>query len=94
MYYISLSPGGFEKLFEGLDTSLSQLGVSSYGVADTTLEEVFLKVTEKASNSNSGMPLNMSGMPLNTSGMPLNISWILTEVPKISSIKWNFSRLI
>ena len=40
--------GAFEKLFEALDRSLPQLEISSYGVADTTLEEVFLKVTESS----------------------------------------------
>ncbi|XP_055898501.1 ATP-binding cassette sub-family A member 2-like [Biomphalaria glabrata] len=40
--------GGFEKLFSNLDTALEQLKVSSYGVMDTNLEEIFLKVTEAA----------------------------------------------
>ncbi|XP_021369630.1 ATP-binding cassette sub-family A member 2-like isoform X2 [Mizuhopecten yessoensis] len=40
--------GNFEKLFNALDTGLGQLHVSSYGVMDTNLEEVFLKVTEAA----------------------------------------------
>ena len=34
----------FEKLFQDLDENLSSLGLSSYGISDTTLEEVFLKV--------------------------------------------------
>lgn len=38
--------GGFEKLFKGFDESLDALSISSYGVVDTSLEEVFLKVTE------------------------------------------------
>ncbi len=46
--------GGFEKLFAALDRSLDQLHISSYGVIDTTLEEVFLKVTEKALNAEQG----------------------------------------
>ena len=32
--------GNFTKLFNDLDADLSKLGVSSYGIADTTLEEV------------------------------------------------------
>ena len=40
--------GCFEKLFLALDKNLSLLGISSYGVVDTNLEEVFLKVTEHA----------------------------------------------
>jgi len=37
--------GGFERLFAALDTALDQLSLASYGVADTSLEEVFLKIT-------------------------------------------------
>ncbi|XP_064616373.1 ATP-binding cassette sub-family A member 2-like [Liolophura sinensis] len=40
--------GNFEKLFEALDGSLVDLELCSYGVVDTSLEEVFLSVTEKA----------------------------------------------
>ena len=41
--------GGFEKLFTALDGSLGELNVASYGVADTSLEEVFLKISETTS---------------------------------------------
>ena len=43
--------GSFEKLFEALDKNLAQLEISSYGVVDTSLEEVFLKVAEKSQTS-------------------------------------------
>ncbi len=33
---------------QALDRSLAHLDISSYGIADTDLEEVFLKVTENA----------------------------------------------
>ncbi|XP_074655833.1 ATP-binding cassette sub-family A member 2-like [Tubulanus polymorphus] len=43
--------GNFEKLFEALDSSkAAEAHISSYGVIDTNLEEVFLHVTEKAKN--------------------------------------------
>lgn len=42
-----LRKGSFEKLFTALETSLSDLGIVSYGIKNTTLEEVFLKVAEK-----------------------------------------------
>lgn len=38
--------GNAELLFQALDSSLNRLHISSFGVMDTTLEEVFLKVTE------------------------------------------------
>lgn len=40
--------GRFQDLFEELDKSLDNLHIGSYGVSDTTLEEVFLKVAEEA----------------------------------------------
>ena len=40
--------GNFECLFEMLDKNLQRLKVSSYGLVDTTLEEIFLTVTEMA----------------------------------------------
>ncbi|KAL9951119.1 hypothetical protein ACROYT_G043723 [Oculina patagonica] len=40
--------GRFQDMFEELDKSLDKLHIGSYGVSDTTLEEVFLKVAEEA----------------------------------------------
>jgi len=40
------SSGKFQRLFETFDESLQQLGIQSYGMSVTTLEEVFLKVAE------------------------------------------------
>ena len=34
----------FALLFDTLDTNMEKLGIDSYGVGITTLEEVFLKV--------------------------------------------------
>ncbi|XP_039422071.1 phospholipid-transporting ATPase ABCA7 isoform X1 [Corvus cornix cornix] len=44
--YSGARDGTFGKLFRELDTRLGELGVSSYGISDTTLEEIFLKVAE------------------------------------------------
>lgn len=43
--YVSFAP-----LCEQLDANLSRLGISSYGISDTTLEEVFLRVTQAESS--------------------------------------------
>ena len=40
----------FEKLCKELDANLDKLGVSSYGLSDTTLEEVFLKVRHRSTS--------------------------------------------
>jgi ATP-binding cassette subfamily A (ABC1) protein 1 len=36
----------FEKLFNSLDDNLDSLGIESYGISITTLEEVFLSVND------------------------------------------------
>lgn len=38
--YSAAKDGAFVELFKDLDKKLSDLGISSYGVSDTTLEEV------------------------------------------------------
>ncbi|XP_078532688.1 phospholipid-transporting ATPase ABCA1-like isoform X3 [Lissotriton helveticus] len=45
--YKGAQDGSFVHLFKDLDLELSNLGISSYGVSDTTLEEIFLKVAEE-----------------------------------------------
>ncbi|NXB29189.1 ABCA1 protein, partial [Eulacestoma nigropectus] len=44
--YSGARDGTFGELFRELDARLGELGVSSYGISDTTLEEIFLKVAE------------------------------------------------
>ncbi|XP_030224037.1 phospholipid-transporting ATPase ABCA1b [Gadus morhua] len=44
--YSAAKGGAFVPLFRDLDHRLADLGISSYGVSDTTLEEIFLKVAE------------------------------------------------
>ncbi|XP_036407591.1 phospholipid-transporting ATPase ABCA1-like [Megalops cyprinoides] len=44
--YESAKDGAFVELFHELDDRLADLGISSYGVSDTSLEEIFLKVAE------------------------------------------------
>ncbi|XP_042338907.1 phospholipid-transporting ATPase ABCA1-like, partial [Plectropomus leopardus] len=44
--YSAAKDGTFVELFKDLDLKLPDLGISSYGVSDTTLEEIFLKVAE------------------------------------------------
>ena len=43
----------FPDLFTDLDSSLGQLAVKGYGVAVTTLEQVFLRITEDYNNGPS-----------------------------------------
>ncbi|XP_066576495.1 phospholipid-transporting ATPase ABCA1 [Amia ocellicauda] len=44
--YTGAQNGTFAKLFKELDLEISNLGITSYGISDTTLEEIFLKVAE------------------------------------------------
>ena len=46
--------GGFEKLFMALDRALNELNIASYGIADTSLEEVFLRITETRPQHGTG----------------------------------------
>uniref|UniRef100_A0A671KWM8 Uncharacterized protein n=1 Tax=Sinocyclocheilus anshuiensis TaxID=1608454 RepID=A0A671KWM8_9TELE len=59
--------GCFERLFQALEQSLDSLALTSFGVMDTTLEEVFLKVSEEdlsLENSDAaGKPSNLLGGP-------------------------------
>uniref|UniRef100_A0A3B3UN84 Uncharacterized protein n=1 Tax=Poecilia latipinna TaxID=48699 RepID=A0A3B3UN84_9TELE len=43
----SVKKGCFERLFQALEQNLAGLALTSFGVMDTTLEEVFLKVSEE-----------------------------------------------
>ncbi|XP_075758760.1 phospholipid-transporting ATPase ABCA7 isoform X2 [Pelodiscus sinensis] len=44
--YGGAKDGAFGELFRELDARLGELGFSSYGISDTTLEEIFLRVAE------------------------------------------------
>ncbi|XP_052239441.1 ATP-binding cassette sub-family A member 2-like isoform X2 [Dreissena polymorpha] len=46
--YEEARKGNFEKLFQALETGQEDIHISSYGVSDSNLEEVFLEVTETA----------------------------------------------
>ncbi|KAI2662111.1 Phospholipid-transporting ATPase ABCA1 [Labeo rohita] len=44
--YAGATNGSFASLFKDLDLEKGALGVTSYGISDTSLEEIFLKVAE------------------------------------------------
>uniref|UniRef100_A0A3B4XA03 ATP-binding cassette sub-family A member 2 n=1 Tax=Seriola lalandi dorsalis TaxID=1841481 RepID=A0A3B4XA03_SERLL len=53
----AVKKGCFERLFQALEQSLDSLALTSFGVMDTTLEEVFLKVSDEdqsLENSDAG----------------------------------------
>ncbi|KAG7281475.1 hypothetical protein CRUP_012418 [Coryphaenoides rupestris] len=64
----AVKKGSFERLFQALEQSLDSLALTSFGVMDTTLEEVFLKVSEEdqslenseAGGSSTGKPVVIS----------------------------------
>nr|XP_058969338.1 ATP-binding cassette sub-family A member 2-like [Pocillopora verrucosa] len=49
----SVKRGGFEIFFSDLEKKQSELGIDSFGLTDTALEEVFLKVTDVSSRDES-----------------------------------------
>ncbi|XP_077550121.1 phospholipid-transporting ATPase ABCA1-like isoform X2 [Haemaphysalis longicornis] len=68
-YRLPASPetyASFVALCKELDANLTQLGITSYGISDTTLEEVFLRVTQGGSFSR-----NQAGGEGNASGLVL-----------------------
>ncbi|KAM6331983.1 LOW QUALITY PROTEIN: phospholipid-transporting ATPase ABCA7 [Alca torda] len=54
--YSGAKDGAFGDLFRELDARLGELGISSYGISDTTLEEIFLKVAQ-----DTGLDADMAG---------------------------------
>ncbi|KAM4578194.1 ATP-binding cassette sub-family A member 2 isoform 1-T1 [Fundulus diaphanus] len=63
----SVKKGCFERLFQALEQSLASLALTSFGVMDTTLEEVFLKVSEEdqsLENSDADMKSSPGGSSL------------------------------
>ncbi|XP_060089129.1 phospholipid-transporting ATPase ABCA1-like [Heteronotia binoei] len=44
--YSGAKGGAFGNLFKELDSRLGELGISGYGISDTSLEEIFLKVAK------------------------------------------------
>lgn len=42
--YSGAKDGTFGELFQELDAHLGELGISGYGISDTSLEEVFLEI--------------------------------------------------
>ncbi|XP_068460547.1 ATP-binding cassette sub-family A member 2 isoform X2 [Clinocottus analis] len=58
----AVKKGCFERLFQALEQSLDRLALTSFGVMDTTLEEVFLKVSEE-DQSLENSDADMKGSP-------------------------------
>uniref|UniRef100_A0A4W4HDU6 ATP-binding cassette sub-family A member 2 n=1 Tax=Electrophorus electricus TaxID=8005 RepID=A0A4W4HDU6_ELEEL len=60
----AVKKGCFERLFQALEQSLDNLALTSFGVMDTTLEEVFLKVSEEdLSLENSDAAMTRKDLP-------------------------------
>uniref|UniRef100_A0A8C5TRP1 ATP-binding cassette sub-family A member 2 n=1 Tax=Malurus cyaneus samueli TaxID=2593467 RepID=A0A8C5TRP1_9PASS len=65
----AVKKGCFERLFQHLEQSLEELDLTSFGLMDTTLEEVFLKVSEE-DQSLENSDLEANGEPLAEAAMP------------------------
>ncbi|XP_077188183.1 phospholipid-transporting ATPase ABCA7 isoform X2 [Paroedura picta] len=65
--YRGAKEGTFENLFQELDSCLGELGISSYGISDTTLEEIFLKVAEDTGVDAEGAPETPQNLHTSTS---------------------------
>lgn len=58
--------GAFEKLFIALDASMGELKISSYGVRDSSLEEIFLRITDGSINNSDLKPFGANQRRTNT----------------------------
>ncbi|KAJ8285694.1 hypothetical protein GJAV_G00029870 [Gymnothorax javanicus] len=65
----AVKKGCFERLFQALEQSLDSLALTSFGVMDTTLEEVFLKVSEE-DQSLENSDADMKSSPGSSVGKP------------------------
>uniref|UniRef100_A0A8C7FF37 P-type phospholipid transporter n=1 Tax=Oncorhynchus kisutch TaxID=8019 RepID=A0A8C7FF37_ONCKI len=61
--YKAAKGGAFVELFHEIDDRLSDLGISSYGISDTTLEEIFLKVAEDSGVDVAELPNSDGTIP-------------------------------
>jgi ATP-binding cassette subfamily A (ABC1) protein 3 len=66
----------FTAFFETFDADLPELGISSYGISITTLEEVFLKINADFQKGVDGdiSPMDIGGIEDNTSADKINKS--------------------
>ncbi|KAM3610350.1 uncharacterized protein V6R79_002902 [Siganus canaliculatus] len=62
----AVKKGCFERLFQALEQNLDSLALTSFGVMDTTLEEVFLKVSEE-DQSLENSDVDIKGSPSGSS---------------------------
>ena len=72
----------FPELLRQLDNSKQRLGVASYGLAVTTLEEVFLKVSLQQGGSDSGSTQQVWGKLSHylLSSLPLSVTLLLRSL--------------
>ncbi|KAM3857848.1 phospholipid-transporting ATPase ABCA1 [Diretmus argenteus] len=99
--YDGAKDGSFALLFKELDLEMADLGLTSYGISDTTLEEIFLKVAE-----DTGVDIEMP-----TTKEPLvrdwkrssreskrnsiaNVQTNTRQVPGLSELKGKFTRKV
>lgn len=70
----------FESLFQALETNISDLGIESYGVSITTMEDVFLRIGDEL-GENSEIPLN-NQQAVKTPNQPVPSKNMVTDEEK------------
>ncbi|KAI4880963.1 hypothetical protein NFI96_013715 [Prochilodus magdalenae] len=82
----AVKKGCFERLFQALEQSLDSLALTSFGVMDTTLEEVFLKVSEEdlsMENSDADMKDSPGG---SSAGKPTSLAGPQAEGAAVGTV--------
>uniref|UniRef100_A0A8B9RF54 ABC transporter domain-containing protein n=1 Tax=Astyanax mexicanus TaxID=7994 RepID=A0A8B9RF54_ASTMX len=75
--YTGSKDGSFASLFKELDLEKERLGISSYGISDTSLEEIFLKVAEETGVDVESNDDQRQSVCLNGKGSSVMSGWPL-----------------
>ncbi|XP_055226996.1 phospholipid-transporting ATPase ABCA7 isoform X7 [Gorilla gorilla gorilla] len=84
--YTGAHDGSFATLFRELDTRLAELRLTGYGISDTSLEEIFLKVVEECA-ADTDMEDGSCGQHLRTGIAGLDVTLRLKMPPEETALE-------
>ncbi|XP_063476660.1 phospholipid-transporting ATPase ABCA7 isoform X3 [Symphalangus syndactylus] len=84
--YTGAHDGSFATLFQELDTRLAELRLTGYGISDTSLEEIFLKVVEECA-ADTNMDDGCCGQHLCTGIAGLDVTLRLKMPPEETALE-------
>ncbi|XP_030651874.1 phospholipid-transporting ATPase ABCA7 isoform X2 [Nomascus leucogenys] len=84
--YTGAHDGSFATLFQELDARLAELRLTGYGISDTSLEEIFLKVVEECA-ADTNMEDGCCGQHLRTGIAGLDVTLRLKMPPEETALE-------